>query len=55
MVKININLSNRWLYTLIFFGILIILAFGVYPVTGVSHDITELSGLGALATKNSVT
>ena len=45
-IIIKINLTNRWLYTLITIGILAIVGVGVYawadPVTGVGHDYTEI-------------
>ena len=53
-VKININLSNRWLYTFIAVGIMILLGVVVYAVAGVSHSASELTGLGTLATKDSI-
>jgi len=54
MVSINLKLSNRAIYSIIAFGIMILLGIGVYAVAGVSHDASELNGLGALATKNSI-
>ena len=46
-IKININFSNRWLYTLILIGILAIIAVGVYAATyspsGAGHPYTEIS------------
>ena len=47
-IKININLSNRWLYTLILIGILAIVAVGVYaatsfPASGAGHNLNELA------------
>jgi len=41
-VKININLSNKWFYTFISIGIIIILGVVVYAVAGVSHDASEI-------------
>ncbi|MDD5012265.1 MAG: tail fiber domain-containing protein [Candidatus Nanoarchaeia archaeon] len=45
-LNININFSNRWLYTFIFLGILTIITVGVYaysnPTTGVGHDLNEI-------------
>jgi len=43
MVKIQINLSNRWLYTLISVGVIILLGVVVYAVAGVSHSSTEIT------------
>jgi hypothetical protein len=48
--KIQINFSNRWLYTFIALGILLIGATGVYAwasSNGVGHTITELQPCGA--------
>jgi hypothetical protein len=48
--KIIINLSNRWLYTFIFLGILAIAAVSVYAATytasGAGHPYTEISTCG---------
>jgi hypothetical protein len=45
--KINIKLSNRWLYTFIVLGILAIIGIGVYAATyspsGAGHPYTEIS------------
>ncbi len=50
-LRININLSNRWLYTLILIGVLIAVAIGVYAATyspsGAGHPYTEISTCGA--------
>ena len=44
--NIQINLSNRWLYTFIAIGILMIIGVGVYawsnPTTGVGHSHDEI-------------
>lgn len=44
--NINVNFSNRWLYTLITIGILMIISVGVYawanPTTGVGHTHDEI-------------
>ena len=44
--KVQINLTNRWLYTLIALGILAIIGVGVYAwadsITGVGHDYSEI-------------
>jgi len=53
-MKVIINFSKRWLYTLIAIGILAIIGIGVYAVAGVSHSPEEIEGLGALATKDSI-
>jgi len=46
-IKININLSNRWLYTLILIGVLIAVGVGIYAATyspsGAGHPYTEIS------------
>ena len=46
MKKIVINLSNRWLYTFILIGIIILLGIVVYaftnPATGVGHDLADI-------------
>lgn len=51
-MTIKINLTNRWLYTLIVIGILILLGIVVYgyvnPSTGVGHDPSEI-GPGTFA------
>ncbi len=44
-LHITINLTNRWLYTLITIGILAIVGVGVYAYTGASgvgHDLSEI-------------
>jgi len=41
-MKVIINLSNRWLYTIIAIGILAIIGVGVYAVAGVSHSSDEI-------------
>jgi hypothetical protein len=50
-INIKINLSNRWLYTLIVIGILIAGGVGVYSATysssGAGHPYTEISTCGA--------
>jgi hypothetical protein len=50
-IKININLSNRWLYTLILIGILVAVGVGIYAATyspsGAGHPYTEISTCGA--------
>jgi hypothetical protein len=50
-IKININLSNRWLYTLILIGILAAVGVGIYAATyspsGAGHPYTEISTCGA--------
>jgi hypothetical protein len=47
-IKININFSNRLLYTLILIGILIAIGVGVYaatsfPASGAGHNLNELA------------
>jgi len=42
-MKVIINFSKRWLYTLIAIGILAIIGVGVYAVAGVSHNLDELN------------
>jgi len=50
-IKININMSNRVLYTLIIIGILAIVGVSVYAATytasGAGHPYTEISTCGA--------
>ena len=45
-ITIKINLTNRWLYTFILIGIIILLGIVVYaytnPTTGVGHDYNEI-------------
>jgi len=41
-MKVIINFSNRWLYTIIAIGILAIIGVGVYAVAGVSHSADEI-------------
>lgn len=52
MGRVQINISNRWLYTLITIGILAIISVGVYawadPTTGVGHGPSEI-GPGTFA------
>jgi len=47
----SINLTNRWLYTLIAIGILVLVGVGVYAATystsGAGHPYTEISTCGA--------
>ncbi len=49
-IKININLTNKWLYTLIVVGIVVFLGIIVYgyanPITGVGHGLNELEPCG---------
>ena len=49
-IQVTINLTNRWLYTLIAIGILAILGVGVYAATytasGAGHPYTEISTCG---------
>ena len=44
--KVQINFSNRWLYTFIAIGILVVIGAGVYawanPITGVGHSLDEI-------------
>lgn len=40
---IQINLTNRWLYTLIVIGVLILITIGVYAIAGVSHSSDEIN------------
>ena len=51
-LSIQINFSNRWLYTFIAIGILIIMGVGVYawanPITGVGHDLSEIDFSGQI-------
>jgi len=42
-MKVIINFSKRWLYTLITIGILAIIAVGVYAIAGVSHTLDEIN------------
>lgn len=56
-ITLKINLTNRWLYTLIVIGILTIIGVSVYATTDTSkgwHPSSQIEGLGSLATKNSV-
>ena len=45
--RIQINLSNKWIYTLIAIGIVLIVAVGIYawanPTTGVGHELNEIN------------
>ena len=49
--RVNIHLTNRWLYTLIVIGVLVIATVGVYawanPATGVGHDLSEIQPCAA--------
>jgi len=55
-INIKINLTNRWLYTLIAIGILAIISVGVYAIdtSQAWHPTDQIEGLGTLATKDSV-
>ena len=55
-INIKINLTNRWLYTLIAIGILAIVGVGVYAIdtSQAWHSTDQIEGLGTLATKDSV-
>ena len=57
-ISINFTLTNRWLYSLIFLTIILIMGVGVYAVnvdtTKGWHESIQIQGLGALAVKDSV-
>jgi len=53
-IQVTFKFSHRVMYTLIALTLILIVSVGVYAVAGVSHDVSELVGLGALATKSSI-
>ena len=58
-IKLEINFSNKWLYTLIVMGILILggIVVGIYAAVDTTkgwHSVDQIEGAGALAAKDSI-
>jgi len=49
VIQININFSNRFLYTFIALAFLVLVSVGVYAATGVHHLPSEITGLKGFA------